>query len=452
MVQPAPTATTAPMRVCMVLYDFQDFGGLEEYVATLAIGLRALGHETSVLSCAWVSEDNQYRRRLVEQGVPVVDMPRWISRPASDWDVKMRILGRLMRMLSPVSAVLAAMHMVLTRGDWSQSLASARGWVSGRIMRCLAPDRRPVIGRWLLAWWRLRWRPDLLHVHGYTTNLLFAVQWAQAQRVPVVYEEHQTPDPQFDWWRGFSDVINKASAVLAVSERSALALETVCGVTRPIVIRPPLLPDPVDSGWQLRNRHHAGTGGPMRITTVARLYVTKGLTYLLEAIAQIRSTHPDTDFKVYGDGPLRAELCAYARRLNLDPDAIFPGAFTTRDALGRILAETDIFVLSSILEGQPLSILEAMAYGCPIVTTSVGGIPELIEDGVNGLLCEPADPQTLADAIRRMIDDPVLREHLGRQSRRSFEQGPYQPLAVCAHLVPTYSGALASGVAVPASS
>ena len=98
--------------------------------------------------------------------------------------------------------------------------------------------------------------------------------------------------------------------------------------------------------------------------------------------------------------------------------------------------------LASILEGQPLAVVEAMAYGCPIVTTSVGGIPELIEDGINGLLCEPRDPNSLALKINTLIEDPELRARLGLAARKSYEQGPYQPASLSEHFGSIYNDAL----------
>ena len=144
----------------MVLFDVQDFGGLEEYLVTLAIGLRASGHETSVLSTAWVPDDNQYKRRLAEHGVPFVQVPRWISLPASDWDTKVRILHLLVWLASPLVYLLAALRFVVKRGSWGQSLTSTRGWLRSQLLnRFLAEDRREALGRLLLTWWRRRWRP-----------------------------------------------------------------------------------------------------------------------------------------------------------------------------------------------------------------------------------------------------------------------------------------------------
>jgi glycosyltransferase involved in cell wall biosynthesis len=149
------------------------------------------------------------------------------------------------------------------------------------------------------------------------------------------------------------------------------------------------------------------------------------------------SSHP-----IQSVWPLRQELLAYAGQLGLDGNAIFVGAFTHREELSRIMAETDIFVMSSILEGQPLGVVEAMAYGCPIVATSVGGIPELIEDGVNGLLAMPRDSASLAEKICTMIEDAALRLRLGRAARRSYERGQFQPESLCDHLVSIYREAL----------
>jgi len=294
--------------------------------------------------------------------------------------------------------------------------------------RFISPDYRRFIGIALMRLWKLRWDPDILHIQGYTTTLLFAVEWARAKGIPVVYEEHQTPDPQFNWWKGFENTINKADRVVAVSEKSAQGLRDVCKVVRPIVIRSPLLPDPFKPGWA-KDFNHRGNGAST-ISTIARLYVTKGLTYLLDAAAIVKKVRPNVEFNVYGEGELRDELMSKAECHGLNGRNIFRGAFSNREELTRIMAETDIFLLSSILEGKPLVIAEAMAYGCPIVSTNVGGIPELITDGVNGLLCPPENPQCLAEKIITLVDDFDLRQRLGRAARASYEKSPFGSGAV----------------------
>jgi glycosyltransferase involved in cell wall biosynthesis len=427
----------------MISYDMQDFGGLEEYAVNLAIGLRQQGHAVSYLSAASVSAENQYFRRLKANRIPLFQPPAWISMPASDWPAKEKILRVIMWFLSPVTFGLGSLLSLLKRRSLRSSWTSSYNWLKGQLMdHLLGRDYRPWIGRALLAWWKFRWRPDLLHIQGYTTTLLFAIDWAHAHNLAVLYEEHQTPDPQFNWWKGFERTINKADRAVAVSEKSAQGLREVCGVTQPIVVRGPLLSDPFPSGWPRSENGRTQNGKSMTITTLARLYVTKGLTYLLEAAAQVKKTHPNAQFRVYGEGELREELLAKAARLGLDGEKIFPGAFTTREQLTQIMESTDIFVLSSVLEGQPLVIVEAMAYGRPIVTTNVGGIPELIQDGVNGLLCPPENPGCLADKIRFLLDDPALRQHLGAAARKSYERSPFQPHAVSSRFITVYGEVL----------
>ena len=108
----------------------------------------------------------------------------------------------------------------------------------------------------------------------------------------------------------------------------------------------------------------------------------------------------------------------------------------------RIMKQTGVFVMPSILEGQPVSLVEAMAYGRPIVTTSVGGIPEIIQDGENGLLCAPADSTCLVKHINRLLENPALRLKLAEESRRSYEQGPFRPLSVCQNFLHVYNSVL----------
>ena len=195
-------------------------------------------------------------------------------------------------------------------------------------------------------------------------------------------------------------------------------------------VRKPLLVDPLRSGGQLA-RGQTPRSGPLNVTTIARLSVHKGLHHLLEAIVQVRKQYPETVFKVYGDGVLRQDLLEYSQRLGLDGEEIFVGSFAGREQLSEIMASTDIFVMSSISEGQPMVIVEAMAYGCPIVSTHVGGIPEMIKDRVNGLLCRPADPDALAENICHLIEDPGLRQSLGRQARQSYLQGGFPAEGDC---------------------
>lgn len=428
----------------MVLYDMQEMGGLEEYTITLAVGLQQSGHEVCLLSTAWVPPNNQYLVRLRNSQVKFLHLPKWISYPASDWRTKEKILNIFTFLFSPVILLLGVLLMVVRRGPAGDSLRSARNWLRGQLMdRYIGRDWRKPFVRLILWLMKISWRPDILHIQGYTNSLLFVIDWAHSRNLPIVYEEHQTPDAQFDWWRGFQQHINKADLVVAVSEKSAQALRAICGVTQPIAIQGPLVPDPFVSGFQADSG--AGPKNFLQLTATSRLFVTKGLVYLLDALKSIRERHPGTCLKVYGEGPLREELQAYADTLGLNGKDIFVGAFTSREDLHKIMLQTDIFVMPSILEGQPVALVEAMSYGRPIVATRVGGIPELIQDGVSGFLCEPADSACLTYKINRLIEDPVLRSQLGSAARKCYELGPFQPAAVCENFVSIYHRALQGG-------
>jgi len=429
------------MKIGMISYDMQDFGGLEEYAVNLAIALKTQGNDVNYLSCAWVAPENQYARRLKANDVPLIQPPKWISDLASNWSTKEKVLRWVMIVLSPLTFVLGVVLSLFKHRPFKEAWTSAYNFLKGKIMSAtLGQDDRPRVGRWLLNRWRSNWRPDILHIQGYTTTLLFAIEWAHSSGLTVMYEEHQTPDPQFNWWKGFESKINLADRVIAVSEKSAEGLRDVCKVTRPIVVRGPLLSDPFDGKWQ--REYAQPSSRPFTITTLARLYVTKGLTYLLDTAALVKQKYPNVQFKVYGEGELRDELLAKADSLGLNGKSIFCGAFSGREELTRIMSNTDVFLLSSILEGQPLVVVEAMAYGCPIVSTNVGGIPELIHDGVNGLLCPPEKPECLAEKIVRLVEDAELRKRVGHAAREFYTQSPFEAKVAGKEFVKIYNEAL----------
>ena len=137
---------------------------------------------------------------------------------------------------------------------------------------------------------------------------------------------------------------------------------------------------------------------------------------------------------------MRPENGAFRHGL-LDGEEIFVGAFD-RSELRKIMLETDIWASSSILEGQSLALVEAMAYGCAIAATNAGGSAELIEDEINGLLCAPADAEHLARNICRLIDSPILCDSLRIAARRLYERGQFQSGAVATFIRGEYRQAV----------
>ena len=426
----------------MVVSDLLDFGGLEEIATETAVALRRSGQHVCVLSTGWAPSDNQYRVQLRRQGVAFFQSPRWVFLAAADWATKERVLAWALIVSWPAITIAALWLMVLRRQAWQTAVASARGWLSRQLLdKLIGPNRQRSLARLLLAWWRWRWRPDLMHLQGYTSSLLFVLDWAASRDIPVVYTENQTPDPRYDWWQEFGQSVNQAAIVVAASAASAQALRTTCGIQRPLVTFVPAVGDPVAAGHPISLRT-VPPGAPLNVTPVARLGVTKGLDYLLEAIARTQPLWPGTRFRVYGDGPLRGDLLERAAQLGLRGDEIFVGTFT-RAELPAIMAETDIVLMSSVLEGLPLALVEAMAYGRPILATSVGGNAEVIIDGENGLLCPPRDAGCLSLKLAQLLEDSALRARLARAARQAYEQGRFTPAAVAQHHIDIYRQALA---------
>jgi glycosyltransferase involved in cell wall biosynthesis len=143
------------------------------------------------------------------------------------------------------------------------------------------------------------------------------------------------------------------------------------------------------------------------VLTLARLDFQKGLEYLIEAIPRV----PGALFVIAGDGPDRSRLEAKARECGIGNRVVFLGH---RDDIPELLAACDIYVLPSLFEGLPVSVLEAMAAGKPVIATDIGGTNEAVVPGVTGMLVAAADAGALAREIDRLVHDPERRAAMGR--------------------------------------
>jgi glycosyltransferase involved in cell wall biosynthesis len=158
--------------------------------------------------------------------------------------------------------------------------------------------------------------------------------------------------------------------------------------------------------------------GTFIIGTLAYLSEEKGLTYLVEAAAKVLRVHPSARFVLVGEGPLRKQLEQQARNLGLGSSLLFTGF---REDVASILKTFNAFVLPSLSEGFPTVILYAMAASLPVVATRVGGLPELVLDGITGYLAPPADGAALAESLSRLLEDPQASLALGQAGRGRVE-------------------------------
>ena len=162
--------------------------------------------------------------------------------------------------------------------------------------------------------------------------------------------------------------------------------------------------------------------GPLRILCVASLWEMKGHTYLIEACRLMRQRGIDFHCDFVGDGELKAQLMEQIARAGLEDSFAFLGP-QPRSVVRGLLHQADVKALacvplpSGLQDGIPVALMEAAACGVPVVSTTVSGIPELVDSGVNGILVPPRDPVALAEALERLARDPELRARMGRYGR-----------------------------------
>ena len=149
----------------------------------------------------------------------------------------------------------------------------------------------------------------------------------------------------------------------------------------------------------------------------ARLSPEKGIAVTFHALKRLRHSGYDLSLRLAGNGPSRMQLQELAMQLQITDRVIFLGNLTEDEVIQELEA-CDLFVLSSFVEGIPVSAMEAMAIGVPVIATNIAGTSELVEDGATGLLVRPSDSEALADAIVRMIEDYEFRVRVAELGRK----------------------------------
>jgi len=212
----------------------------------------------------------------------------------------------------------------------------------------------------------------------------------------------------------------RADRIVAVSEavKRVLVRDGLDG-TRITVIRDGIDVRRIERAPERRAELRAALDVPLDaplVGNVAALAPHKGQRYLVEAVPLLLKLVPAARVIIAGSGELREALEARARELKLGPALVFAGFRPPEEVISLVKA-FDVFVFPSVGEGLGSSLLEAMAAGTPIVATRAGGIPEIVEDGVTGLLVPPADPEALGLAIARLLRDRSLALRLAAAAR-----------------------------------
>jgi glycosyltransferase involved in cell wall biosynthesis len=276
----------------------------------------------------------------------------------------------------------------------------------------------------------LLWRPVLVHSHWIVPQGFFAVLWGLVSRAPVLLTAHAGDvfALQMKALRLLGRYTLRRGAVCTVNSRATdAAVHRIFETGRTEVI--PMGVDLEDFDPEHRSedlRFNLNIAGPM-ILTVGRFAEKKGLAYLIEAMPRVLETHSGARLVMVGFGPLERELRTKVKELGIKEAVHFAGRLS-HDELPVYYASADVFVLPSVVdqsgdtEGLGVVMLEAMASGTPVVASEVGGIPDVVQDGETGLLVPPREPQAIAEAICRLVEDAPLRSRLVEAARESVRR------------------------------
>jgi L-malate glycosyltransferase len=270
-------------------------------------------------------------------------------------------------------------------------------------------------------------RPQILHTHGYKETVLGAAAGRASSRPKLVQTYHGIQENLTGWAGAKMRLYDRLNSFVG-----RVAGDAFIGVSSEIaqILRERY---PGKDVRCIRNGIDVGCVAPSRardtirerigiardafvVGTVGRLMPVKAFDRLIAALAQLRRDRAglDAQLVIVGDGPLRSELEACAAWLGVSRETTFLGA---RADVYDLMAAFDVFALTSLHEGIPMVILEAMAVGVPIVASRVGGIPEILTNEEHALLVRAGDASALADAMGRIADSPGLAAHLVHSAR-----------------------------------
>ncbi len=271
----------------------------------------------------------------------------------------------------------------------------------------------PAVGE--LAGLMQRWRPDVVHSHLYPAFVHSSLA-GQLSGVPAILTTAHTliVRPGDAWLTRLT-----ATRIISVSQ-AAKKLLVDGGVSPRVIhvitngIEPRYFQDESASAAVVRQQLGIPEGSPV-VGTIARLSVEKGHRELLHIAYAVLRRKPEATFLVVGTGPLADDLQSQAEQLGIKDRVIFTGARRDVTTLSHLM---DVFLLPSREEALPLAILEAMAAARPIISSTVGGVPEVVVDGETGLLFGPDDRQGFTDAVVKLIEQPELARQYGERGRK----------------------------------
>ena len=394
---------------------FGPVSGADEILVTYAISLHRAGYDVEVVLLYKPAESDRFYRRLRQADVPVAHI--------IDRSIAFMILRGVRSLLSSF----LLLFLLIPRSEhglrriWQQLLDLIS---QAHYKHCCdffsASDY------------------DVLHVFTPDTGATLFIRAGKEVGIPVLYHEMGTPHylPALDpYYRRLEKVLPLCSEVAALSPTLAKQWSERFPFLSNVSVLPLITEDSemlnVSARLPKNGKHETIFG------YAARIEVGKGPFVLADALAQLRQDRNDVHVRLAGTGPAVPEVKAHARKLQLNGSWEFVGSYDGTLGCSAFMRTLDVFVLPSFAEGTSKSVIEAMAHGLPIITTNVGGSPDLLTPGA-GILVPPGDSAALADAMQSLAADPALRRQMGQVARDRYLK-LFAPDAVLSMLVSTYS-------------
>ena len=394
---------------------FGPVSGADEILVTYAISLHHAGHDVEVVLLYKPTDNDRFYRRLRNAGVPVV------------YIIKRSVAFMMLRAIRNLLSSFLLLFVLIPRSE-----ASLR-----KIWQVLIDLISRIHYGSCRAYFASS-KYDLLHVFTPDTGAALMIRAGKEAGIPVLYHEMGTPHhlPALEpYYRRLERVLPLCSRVAALSPILARQWAERFPFLSSVLVLPLITEDS-----KMLNVSAKLTGDTKRETIfgyAARIETGKGPFVLAEALAELLRNRQDVVVRLAGTGPALQEVKARARELELNGSWELVGSYEGVVGCSAFMRTIDVFVLPSFAEGTSKSVIEAMAHGLPIITTHVGGSPDLITPDV-GILVAPGDSGALANAMERLVADPVLRKSMGRAARERYLK-LFAPHAVLSMLLSTYS-------------
>ena len=261
---------------------------------------------------------------------------------------------------------------------------------------------------------------DIIHTHAYSAGTIGRIS-AFLAGIPVIISHNHSVYDYYNRYYHFVEWLLSliTDRVICISDIvNRFANETQRINARKLIT----IHNGIDSKYTVSEKRTSGLRKELDIPTdhsvictITHMEEHKGLAYLLESASLLLQSRNDVSFLIVGEGSLKEELRKLCVILKIEKNVIFAGE---RSDIPEILSLTDIFVLPSLREGLGLVILEAMACGKPVIATNVGGVPEVVKDGVSGTLVPPKDPEALYSAMKELLDDREKQKTMGSNGKK----------------------------------